>query len=78
MLYWCGIREGELLALTKNDFNFGKKTLKIDKSYQRLQGKDYITEPKTKKSNRIIQIPDFLVEEIQEYTSHLYKCMCHC
>ena len=74
VLYWCGIREGELLALTKREFDFNKKTLKIDKSYQRLQGKDYITDPKTKKSNRIIQMPDFLVEEIQEYVSHLYKC----
>lgn len=24
MLYWCGIREGELLALTAADFNFDK------------------------------------------------------
>ncbi len=26
MLYWCGIREGELLALTPADFNFEKNT----------------------------------------------------
>lgn len=25
MLYWCGIREGELLALTADDFDFEKK-----------------------------------------------------
>ena len=25
MLYWCGIREGELLALTAADFDFEKK-----------------------------------------------------
>ena len=33
MLYWTGIREGELLALTPADFNFEKKTLRINKSY---------------------------------------------
>ena len=27
MLYWCGIREGELLALTAADFNFEKETV---------------------------------------------------
>ena len=72
MLYWCGIREGELLALTPADFDFEKKTLRINKSYQRLQGKDVITTPKTKKSNRVIQMPDFLCDEIQDYFKHLY------
>ena len=38
MLYWTGIREGELLALTKADFDFKKGTVTIDKSYQRLEG----------------------------------------
>ncbi|MEG0770837.1 MAG: site-specific integrase, partial [Clostridia bacterium] len=47
MLYWCGIREGELLALTPVDFNFEKRTVSITKSYQRLSGKDVITNPKT-------------------------------
>ena len=64
--------EGELLALTPADFDFEKKTLRINKSYQRLQGKDVITTPKTKKSNRVIQMPDFLCDEIQDYFKHLY------
>ena len=72
VLYWCGIREGELLALTPADFDFEKKTLRINKSYQRLQGKDVITTPKTKKSNRVIQMPDFLCDEMQDYFKQLY------
>ena len=56
MLYWCGIREGELLALTAADFNFDKETVTINKSYQRLYGEDVITSPKTKKSNRTIMM----------------------
>lgn len=67
MLYWCGIREGELLALTPSDFNFERRTVTINKSYQRIDGRDVITEPKTEKSNRTIIMPSFLVEEIQEY-----------
>ena len=72
MLYWCGIREGELLALTPADFDFEKGTVTINKSYQRLNGQDLITTPKTEKSNRTIQMPQFLVEEIQDYLKMLY------
>ena len=72
MLYWCGIREGELLALTAADFNFDKETVTINKSYQRLHGEDVITSPKTKKSNRTIKMPKFLCEEMQEYVGMLY------
>lgn len=72
ILYWCGIREGELLALTMEDFDFEKKTVRINKSYQRLQGQDVITTPKTPKSNRTIKLPKFLTEEMQEYFAMLY------
>jgi len=72
MLYWCGIREGELLALTPLDIDFDKKTVSITKSYQRLKGRDIITTPKTPKSNRVIKMPQFLCDEIQEYIKMLY------
>ena len=72
MLYWCGIREGELLALTPADFDFEKSTVTINKSYQRIDGRDVITEPKTPKSNRTIKMPQFLAEEIQDYLKMLY------
>ena len=73
VLYWTGIRVGELLALTPADVDLEKETITINKSYQRLEGKDYITSPKTEKSNRVIKIPDFLVEELNEYINTLYK-----
>ncbi len=63
MLYWCGIREGELLALTPADFDFEKRTVTINKSYQRLNGQDLITTPKTEKSNRVITMPQFLAKK---------------
>lgn len=73
MLYWTGIRCGELLALTPKDFNFERQELTINKSYQRLNGRDVITTPKTKKSNRTIKMPKFLCEEMQEYIGMLYE-----
>ena len=72
VLYWCGIREGELLALTPADFDFKRSTLTINKSYQRLKGRDVVTAPKTPKSNRTIKIPQFLADEIQDYLKSLY------
>ncbi|MFI3227436.1 MAG: site-specific integrase [Clostridia bacterium] len=73
VLYWTGIRSGELLALTKSDFDFEKSTVRINKSYQRIAQQDVITDPKTPKSVRTISMPDFLCEEIKEYIDSLYK-----
>ena len=73
VLYWCGIREGELLALTPADFDLDKGMLSITKSYQRLKGRDVITDPKTPKSIRVIQMPQFLTDEIRDYLKSLYK-----
>jgi len=75
LLYWTGMRIGELLALTYDDINLEEKTISITKSYQRLKGKDVITQPKTPKSIRIITMPGFLADEFREYCSHLYGIM---
>ena len=72
VLYWCGIRLGELLALTASDFNFERQTLTINKSLQNIKGNIIITPPKTPKSNRTIKIPQFLVDEMQDYIKSLY------
>ena len=74
-LFWTGVRIGELLALTLGDYNAGEKTIQINKSYQRIKGKDVVTEPKTEKSKRVITLPDFLVEEMNDYISRLYGMM---
>jgi integrase len=73
VLYWTGIREGELLALTKDDFDLDKRTLTINKSYQRIKRKEVITTPKTEKSNRVIDLPEFLCDEMEDYFGMLYK-----
>ncbi len=72
ILFWTGIRSGELLALTLNDFDFEALTMNINKNYARHKNQDLILEPKTPKSKRIITIPQFLAEAVQEYASKLY------
>lgn len=74
ILYWTGIREGELLALERGDIDLDAMKLTINKSYQRLEGKDVITSPKTEKSNRVIELPDFLCRELEDYFGMIYKC----
>lgn len=73
VLYWCGIRVGELLALTKADIDLEKNKIRINKSYQGLKSEDVITSPKTDKSNRTVDIPDFLAEELNTYLLNFYK-----
>lgn len=74
ILYWCGIREGELLALERGDIDLDNKTLTINKSLQRIGKKDYVTDPKTEKSNRVIDLPNFLCNELEDYFEMIYKC----
>ncbi len=73
MLYWCGIREGELLALCWEDFDMEASTVSITKTYHRIGGRDIVTPPKTPKSKRIITLPDFLREELLEYYQMNYE-----
>lgn len=73
ILYWTGMRMGELLALTPADVDFEKRTISITKSYQRLGRKDVITPPKTPKSKRTIAIPEFLMVDIKDYLDSLYE-----
>lgn len=72
VLYWTGMREGELLALTAADIDLVAKQIDINKTYQRLHGEDIITTPKTRKSKRKVPIPDFLCQELQEYMDSRY------
>lgn len=77
VLYYTGIRIGELLALEYADIDFKAKKLVINKSYQRIDTKDVITAPKTPKSIREISLPDFLLEELETYTNKLYGLRKH-
>lgn len=67
ILYWTGMRQGELLALTPKDIDPARRVIHITKSYTRIDGKDFITTPKTQKSIRDVGIPGFLLDEIQLY-----------
>lgn len=73
VLFWTGIRAGELMALTKADFDLENRKLNIDKSYTVVEGEEMITDPKTEQSVRIIDLPEFLCEEMEDYFGMLYR-----
>ena len=73
ILFFTGIRKGELLALTVKDINFSNNTINIDKTFHKINKKDVITEPKTASSIRKIKITSQLCQIIKEYTEILYK-----
>ncbi len=72
VLFWTGIREGELLALSKSDIDFYNNRINISKTYFRANGQDMITTPKTEQSVRVVEIPIFLKEEIKEWCDRQY------
>lgn len=72
ILFWCGLRKGELMALDIKDYNFIKKELRISKSYDYVN--KIITSPKTTNSIRTVIVPDVVDEYIIKLVS-LYQKM---
>ena len=60
ILYYCGLRLGEILALTWNDISFTKKEVSITKTLtNKIKGQNWtITTPKTKNSIRILPLTE--------------------
>ncbi len=71
MLYWCGLREGELFALTLRDFDFNKKTVEINKTFTVVKGEPIISLPKTQSGLRTVTIPESLCNEIEGFVKEL-------
>ena len=72
VLYYTGLRIGELQALTISDIDLGKGVIHVTKTYARIDGREVITEPKTKKSRRDVMIPSFLCGMLEGYISRIY------
>lgn len=74
LLFWTGMRVGELLALTREDIDFANKKIHIKKSFTKLVGgEEVIGTTKTQSSERVILIDDNLVKILKKYIGMLYK-----
>lgn len=67
LLFYGGIREGELLALMPDDFNPKNQTVRIDANFAVVNGVDYLLTPKTKKSERMVTLPKTVFDEAMDY-----------
>jgi len=77
ILYFCGLRRGELLGLTWKCIDFEKKCLYVKNNLVRdyKNGGYTITSPKTKSSIRTVPLSDFLLEDLKllkEYMKDVY------
>lgn len=59
---FTGCRRGELIALTWNDIDFAENTISITKSSCRVKGETVIKATKTKGSDRVIAVPDVVMD----------------
>lgn len=48
------------------------KSVSITKSYQRIKGEDVITKPKSKKSVRVIKMPEMVAIKMQDFINSIY------
>lgn len=64
ILYYCGLRKSEALALTASDFDFKNKTLSVSKAWSNGTIKPY---PKSDNGIRIIPLPDVSIPKIQPF-----------
>ena len=71
ILYWSGLRKGELFALTPSDFT-PDSVLHITKTFYRRNNKDVIDTPKTPKSVRDVTMPKFILEEFNSFIKTIY------
>ena len=70
MLFFTGMKIGELTALTLGDIDFKNNTISINKTY--FEHTKKITTVKTKSSERVIDINESLKNDIETFTKKLY------
>jgi integrase len=76
VLYYCGLRMGEMRGLTWDNIDFKFKTIRVNKNVVKYgsNGKSYtLTSPKTLKSIRTLPLPDGLLNELYLYKQERIK-----
>jgi len=70
-----GLRPAEVFALCFEDFDYSKGTVDINKQLvEETDGKRIIKQPKTEGSKRTVELPRFVIEEVQKKEKLLAEC----
>lgn len=72
ILFWTGIRMGELFALQLKDIDLENKRLMIDETLSVIRGEVVVTAPKTDSSTRVITLPQFVADDLEDYIESIY------
>lgn len=67
ILYGCGVRPGELYALTRSDIDFANKEITINKALTFDGNKPVVVYPKTNSGIRKIQAPSMVFDALKVY-----------
>lgn len=70
---FCGLRRGEVLAVTPNDVNYDEQTISITKQIVEIDGKVQYASPKTERSKRMVFMPGFLAVMIKKQIALIQK-----
>lgn len=67
LIYGCGLRREECVALTIFDFNFKKREVSVSKAYEYITNTPGVKDPKSSNGIRTIPIPSKILPVIQGY-----------
>ena len=68
--YGCGLRPGEIYALTWQDIDFKKNVINVNKSIVFIKNHTpQVSYPKTNKSIRSVEMPRIVIEALKKYRS---------
>lgn len=71
LLYGCGLRREECIALTVFDFNFSDQTVSVNRAHEFVHGKPRQKDPKSWNGFRVLPIPDKICPMIRSYVDGL-------
>ena len=72
LLFYSGIRLGEFRALTYGDLDFNNNTITVNKNLQIVDGKEIVYSPKSENGERVITMPDAIMEDLKAYCGKIY------
>ncbi len=64
---WCGLREGELLALRRQDIDIKARRISVTRSVTRVAGVKTVKAPKSRAGIRTVAIPKNLAHVVQRH-----------
>lgn len=71
LLYGCGLRREECIALTVFDFNFADQTVSVSRAHEFVRGKPRQKDPKSWNGFRTLPIPEKILQPVRTYVDEL-------